>query len=319
MSALKLQLCEAGKLEENEVDYWLVGSVYNLCFWVKGNRLYIYLPVSNTSVAVVDSAGNYEIYSESCEGAGDLERVLRYTMGVYEDLGDFHRRALTDPLLSDFARVYRGWRLRSTSLWWSLVTATCQQNASFKQGWRILHDIVRVYGKRVLVGGEEILRPPTPLEVLSDPEKLFATGAGFRAKTIINIAKALVNGVVEPLYVEKAPVTDAEKTLRSIGGVGPYTARLALALSTRRYELPPIDKWLRRIVSAVYNVDERYVEELWVEKWGKWSALASIAVTITLDAEPLTNALERIRRRELLPKPGFWPSPVNMVPFCTLT
>jgi hypothetical protein len=46
--------------------------------------------------------------------------------------------------------------------------------------------------------------------------------------------------------------------------------------------------------------------------------LASIAVTIALDAEPLTQALERVRSRRLLPDPYKSPSPFNMEGFCSM-
>ncbi|MEM0368756.1 MAG: hypothetical protein QXN57_04870, partial [Desulfurococcaceae archaeon] len=96
----------------------------------------------------------------------------------------------------------------------------------------------------------------------------------------------------------------------------PYTARLAIALSARKYDLPPMDNWLRKIISITYGIDEKFAEEFWIEKWGKWSALTSIMVTITLDAEPLSKAIQRISRRELLPKSDLSPTPINMKGFC---
>jgi len=265
-------------------------------------------------VARIYWSGDYELYSTNCEE--NLVERLEWTLGFREDLSEFYELASRDPLLSEFAKLFKGWRLRSVDLWWSLVIAVCQQNASFKQGWRTLHELVKTYGKNIHVENTLILRPPTPLEILEDPEKLKKAGLGYRAETILRVAESIVTGIVKYEDISKVSVEEAESMLRKIKGVGPYTARLALMLSTRRYELPPIDRWLRRIISVVYGVDEREAEEFWVEKWGKWSALASLAVTITLDAEILSKALMRIKRREVIPNPLVKPSPLNMSGFC---
>lgn len=294
----------------------MIGRVYNLCYWIRDDSWYIYLPVDVVSVAIVSDRGEYKIYSEDCDRVSQLRDSLRFVLGVDEDLESFYEIAGRDSLLSDFARLYRGWRVRSSDLWWSLVVGVCQQNASFRQGWRILHNIVKIYDKRVMVGREEILRPPTPQEVLEDSDRLVESGAGFRAETIIRIAKALTERSLDQEYLAKRDPEYIESVLREIRGVGSYTARLAIAFFKRSYRLPPVDRWLRKIASIVYGVSERDVERFWVERWGEWSALAAISATVALDAEPLTRALERVRRRELVPRLELRPSPVNMSFFC---
>lgn len=309
---MKLSLCARGRL--SGIDFEKTMRVYNLCFWINGDHAYAFIPWSSVSVARIYWSGEYELYSTNCEE--DLVEKLEWALGLREDLSEFYELASRDPLLSEFAKLFKEWRLRSADLWWSLVVAVCQQNASFKQGWRALHELVRVYGKSVYVENAPILRPPTPLEVLEDPERLRRAGLGYRAETLLRVAESIVTGVIKYEDINRVSVEEAESTLRRIKGVGPYTARLALALSTRRYELPPVDRWLRRIISIVYSVSEREAEKFWIEKWGKWSALASLAVTVALDAEVLSKALVRIKRGEVTPNPRVKPSPLNMSGFC---
>ncbi|MEM4717749.1 MAG: hypothetical protein QXE81_03195, partial [Desulfurococcaceae archaeon] len=139
---------------------------------------------------------------------------------------------------------------------------------------------------------------------------------GYRAKTILNTARTLINGYIDEKELLNMKPLEIERTLRKIKGVGPYTARLAIALFSRKYELPPVDNWLKKIVGIVYSIDESLVENYWIEKWGKWSALAAIATTIALDAEPLSKAVARIRNRQLLPVINQAPTPLNMIGFC---
>lgn len=312
---MELALCARGKFNNVNIDFEKTMSIYNLCFWLGDNYAYTYIPWSKSIViARIYWSGEYEIYSEVCEKS--LVEKLEWVLGVHEDLSEFYKLASEDPLLSNFVKVFRSWRLRSSDLWWALLVAICQQNASFKQGWRMLHELVRVYGKYVYVEENALLRPPTPLEVLSESEKLKIAGLGYRVKTVLRIAESLVNGFIKNEEITSLSAREAEYLLKRIKGIGSYTARLALVLSTRKYELPPVDKWLKRIVSVVYGISERDVEEFWVQKWRKWAGLAALAVTITLDAEVLSRAIMRVRRGILLPDLGVKPSPLNMRSFC---
>lgn len=310
---MKLPLCTRGRF--SGIDFEKTMRIYNLCFWISDNYAYTHIPWSNDlAVARVYWSGEYEVYSDNCEES--LIEKLKWTLGIYEDLFEFHELASRDPLLSVFAKLFRGWRLRSCDLWWSLLVAICQQNSSFKQGWRMLHKLVKVYEKEVYVENTPLLRPPTPLEVLKEPEKLKKAGLGYRAEIALRVAESIVNDIIKYEDVSKLSIEEAEKTLRRIKGIGSYTARLALMLSTRTYRLPPMDRWLKRIVSVVYSVSEREAEKYWAEKWGRWAGLASLAVTIVLDAEVLSRALERIKCGKVIPDPNVKPSPLNMNGFC---
>ncbi|MEM4977242.1 MAG: hypothetical protein QXT64_07960 [Desulfurococcaceae archaeon] len=313
---MKLRLCYEGELKNPGLSLKLIATVYNLCYWISRDYSYVFLPTEQLAVAKIYYNGKYSLYSVDCVDVDDLVKTLRFSIGVEENLSEFFEIASRDPLLGLFADEYRGFRIRSTSLWMGLLTGICQQNASFLQGWRMLHEIVSVYERVVSLENEETIpRPPTPREVLGDVDRLVATGVGYRAKTIVNVARALENKEIPGDLLRLSP-DEMEYVLTSIKGIGPYTARLAIAITARRYELPPIDRWLRKIASLVYAVDENYVEKYWLEKWGKWAALASIATTIALDAEPLQKAIERVRKRELLPKLNKSPTPVNMIGFC---
>jgi len=185
----------------------------------------------------------------------------------------------------------------------------------------MLLNIVNLYGRRVRVEGfGEVVLPPRPEDIVRDPSKLSIARVGYRARAIESIARSFLEKLVPPSEaLERMDSHEVEDVLRSLRGVGSYTARLAMVLALRRYELPPVDRWLRAIVSRVYGVDERYAERKWVEIWGRWSGLAAIALTIALDAAPLRDALSRIERGELVPKLGNEPSPATLWRFTQLT
>ncbi len=314
-----LELCEEISLEAEArsrgVDLFKTLSVYNFSIWFDGARCV--LPIDSASVAIVWTNGRCRVYSEHCSSR--LVDTVKRILGLYDDVKPFFEIAKRDPLLHQFARTFEGWRVRGCSLWWALVIGVCQQNASFRQGWRMLLSIVKLYNNVVkLEDGELVLLPPEPRHVVERPNLLKEARVGFRARTILEVANFLLSNNIDPLELEKYSSEEIEELLTSIRGVGSYTARLAMVLSLRRYDRPPIDRWLRAIASRVYGVDEKSVDIEWVRRWGRWSGLAALAATIALDAEPLRRALERISRGEISPSRNDIPTPSNLWKFDTL-
>jgi N-glycosylase/DNA lyase len=308
-----LKQCVSGCFTE-AIDFRKTLSVYNLCYWFNGLQAYVFL--DSNAIAVVDTSGCFKIYAEDCEK--DHVRRLRWVLGADENLEEFFEIARRDMLLKDFAKEFRGWRPRASDLWWALLVAHCQRAASFKQGWGLLHRIVRSYGKEAVVEERRILRPPSPEEVLQESSKLIESGVGFRAEGILKTAEAIVSKSLDFEKLKALHESDIERHLLQLPQVGSYVARLALVLAFRRYSLPPVDKWVTAIVSRAYGVEqrERAVEAFLKSKWGRWAGLAVYAMTIALDAQPLSQALKRIEQGLTTPRRDVEPSPLNMAAFC---
>ncbi|RLG81904.1 MAG: hypothetical protein DRO40_08965 [Thermoprotei archaeon] len=311
----KLKPCIHGKIDTGEVDLYLTLAVYNFGFWFNGVRGFVILDDMDPVVAEVSTSGDYTIYSLSGNCSSEYINRLEWSLGIQEDLTMFYKLGMDDPLLGEFIRKYYGWRLRSTSLWWALIIGVCQQNASFIQGWRMLYNIIRLYNRKVLVGKAEVLLPPTPYDIVSNKALLINAGTGYRANTIYNVAKTFANKELDQDVLVKSSSIDIEEELKRIKGIGSYTARLSIVLAFRKYDLPPIDRWLRKIISLVYKVSLKDSEKMWMRKWGKWSGLAALATTIALDAKPLSKAIERIKNRQLAPIDENKPTPLNLWKF----
>ena len=293
-------------------------EVYNFYWFYRGGECgYVVLEEEPPIVARVCNAGGAieaRVYSASCLGIdeGGVEGRLRYVLGLDEDLEEFWGIAQRDPLLRGFAELFRGWRLRASSPWWSLVVGICQQNTGFRQGWRMLGRILKLLGRPVWIGGDELRLPPAPQDVVEGQGLLRAAGVGYRWRSLLSVALAAMKGLLGVDRLRCLGAAGAEKELRKLRGVGAYTARLALALSLRSYSLAPIDRWLRALASYAYGVEPGEVEREWHSRWGRWSALAAIALTIALDAEPLGRALERVKRGELVPNERAVPTPLTL-------
>ena len=294
-------------------NFKLTAQTYNFSWWYNGSSLIIPLDnvlvkvdesdKENTLVAKIYSHGNVEY---------DLDVIVEETawiLGLHENLSEFYDKASKDSLLGKAAEKLRGYHVRATSLWNALLIGVCQQNASFRQGWRMLYEIYRRLGQYVVIPGYgETLIPPQPKTIVEKGiGPLIEARTGYRAQTIYRIAR----------FLEETPSLPREpwklkQFLLEVKGVGEYTVRLSLVLSKRYYEEPPIDRWLKEIIIQVHGVDESNVEDYYRRVWGKWAGLAALLTTIALDAETLRKALARIMEGRTVPEEKDKPTPLTL-------
>ncbi len=297
--AMSLGDAAAGVLDTRGADLYLVLATYNFGFWFNGKGGYVFTQ-GGEPAAYVWVDGRYQLYRGSRE-------LVEETLGLREDLSGFYRLARSDPLLHGFAEKLPGWRLRTTTPWWAAVIGVCQQNTGFLQGWRMLYRLIKLYARTTRVDGKQVYLVPSPSDVLSRPYLLREAGTGYRAATIQGLARAFRDG-----EIDTGGCKGFRETLLGVKGVGSYTARLAAVLSLRCYDEPPMDNWVRRLAAEAYGVEPREAEEEWRRRWGRWSGLAVIALTIALDAVPIRKALTRLRRGILYPVPMDKPTPLTL-------
>jgi len=290
-----------------DFSFFLTASVYNFSWWFNGEKLFV--PLGDAVLVFRDIGSEVEVsvYTRPSADSDTVDRAAEYArhiLGLGEDLSDFYAIALRDPLLSQSIDFLRGLRVRASTPWLATVVGICQQNASFKQGWRMFYNFLKMLGSRVVVEGSEVVVPPRPEDLGENAASLLReAGFGYRVSAVLGVARVF----------EKNPGLDSwgaspgelEEQLLSVKGVGHYTSRLALVLSLRVYDRPPIDRWLKEIARRVYGIaDARDVERVYTSVWDRWSGLAVFYTTVALDAEPLSAALKRIENGLTRPDPG---------------
>ena len=106
---------------------------------------------------------------------------------------------------------------------------------------------------------------------------------GFRDKYIYGTTKMINDGTVS---LEKLASIDDTKQIRDIlltfPGIGPKVADCILLFSTlNRYDVFPIDVWVRRVMNELYihnedekKVSKREIEKIAIEKFGSLQGFA---------------------------------------------
>jgi len=282
-------------------DWHTTLATYSFGWQYDGSRGYIWL--CNHCIARIEPLDNYanvDIYCGSNDRCWEhAVEELKDVLGIYEDLSEYIRLGKNDPLVGGLLEVMPGLHLRRANVWYAFLVAVCQQNASFKQGWGMLHKLHLIASDRLVIDDTIFLEPPKPANL--NEEVLREARLGYRASTVLEAIQKRAYNLS----------CDDVDYLGDIKGVGPYTLNLVRVLACRDYSALPLDRWLKRLAAEAYNVEPNSVDEEFNRRFGSWKGLAAIHTTIAFDAEPLRQALERLKRGAN--KPGLVePSPLTL-------
>ena len=242
-----------------------------------------YTGIVNNNVINVKKVDN-TVYFTSL-GADNLKELVDY----YFDLGrDYEKIKETlskiDEYLENSIKYGSGIRILNQDLWETIISFIISANNNIPRIKGIINRISMKYGNKIEWNGKEYYTFPT-VENLAKAtvEDLRNLGLGFRDVRVYDTTHKILNKEVdlEKLHQE----TDTQKvrdTLLTLSGVGPKVADCILLFSTlKRFDVFPIDVWVRRVMNELYiknedetKVNKREIEKLAKEKYGDLEGLA---------------------------------------------
>ena len=132
--------------------------------------------------------------------------------------------------------------------------------------------------------GKEYYTFPTPEQLkdvtVEDYRKL---GLGFRDIRLYETTQMILNKDIDLEKLKNNPNTiEVREELLKLSGVGPKVADCILLFSTlKRFEVFPIDVWVRRVMNDLYikqedetKVSKKQIEKIAEEKFGNLAGLA---------------------------------------------
>ena len=172
-----------------------------------------------------------------------------------------------------------GIRILHQDFWETLISFIISANNNIPRIKRIIENLSKAYGKKIVYKTQEYYTFPTPEELSKGSiEDLRKLGLGFRDKRIYETTKMVLEGKIDLRKLEKEDTYTLREKLLQIPGVGPKVADCILLFALKRYEVFPIDVWVKRVMSELYfsNEEARNTEILKYanEKFGRLAGLA---------------------------------------------
>jgi DNA-3-methyladenine glycosylase II len=232
--------------------------------------------------------------------SGELARSsLNRLLGLPVDLSGFATMAARDPLLGPLAARMRGLKPpRFPTVFEALVNGVACQQLSLSVGIHLLNRLVAAYGKPVSENSDGRRAFPTP-EALGtvQPDELKRHGFSLtKARTIVETARAIVAGDLDLESLEEADNRAAIERLKSLRGVGRWTAEYVMLRGLGRLDIFPGDdvgahNKLRRFFDIDTALDYDSVKRL-VAPWHPYAGV--VYFHLLLDSLSETGVVLRL-------------------------
>ncbi len=178
----------------------------------------------------------------------------------------------------------KGIRILNQDLWEMIISYIISANNNIPRIKGIIERLSKAYGDEIEWNGKKYYTFPTPEQLkdvtVEDYRKL---GTGFRDIRLYETVHMILDKKVDLEQLQNEPDTNkVREQLLTLSGVGPKVADCILLFSTlKRFEVFPIDVWVRRVMNELYikNEDETKVNKKQIEKLAheKFGNLAGIA------------------------------------------
>ena len=220
---------------------------------------------------------------------GICDGNIEYIIYDYFDLNrDYERIKETlseiDENMKKSVLYGKGIRILNQDLWETIISFIISANNNIPRIKGIIERLSKKYGSEISFNEKEYYTFPTPEQLkdvtVEDYRKL---GLGFRDIRLYETTQMILNKDIDLEKLKNNPNTiEVREELLKLSGVGPKVADCILLFSTlKRFEVFPIDVWVRRVMNDLYikqedetKVSKKQIEKIAEEKFGNLAGLA---------------------------------------------
>ena len=242
-----------------------------------------YTGVIKDAVLNVKKIENDIVIKGICEG--NIKEVCAQYFDLDRDYEKIKQELSNiDEYLKTSIEYGEGIRILNQDLWETIISFIISANNNIPRIKGIIERISKNYGRKIEWNGSNYYTFPT-VEELSNAnvQELRELGLGFRDVRVYETTQKILNNEVnlEKLHQEENTEKVREELL-TLSGVGPKVADCILLFSTlKRFDVFPIDVWVRRVMNDLYikkedetKVNKKEIEKLAKEKYGNLEGIA---------------------------------------------
>ena len=182
----------------------------------------------------------------------------------------------TDSNNIDIINSCKGLKMINEPKFETIISYILSSNNKVPQIKKALDNISKTYGKRVLFNNKEYFLFPSLDEISScDIETLRNCKTGFRDKYIYEFVQKLIDREFDIDSIDNMDSIDALNYLKTLNGVGDKVASCILLFAYHRFDVFPIDTWVKKYMKEKYNIEGiDKIQKFVKNKYGNYSGLA---------------------------------------------
>ena len=213
----------------------------------------------------------------SSNDENDLESVIRNYFDLDNDytlINDFLIKH--DSKLKDAVLFSNGLTMIRQDPFETVMEYIISANNGVPQIANALNNIAQKYGKKVMFNGKEYYLFPNYKDLKDVSISDFRScKVGFRDKYLKAMVDKLNNNEINLEEFYELDTKDALNKFMENVGIGPKVASCILLFAYQKYDVFPIDTWVKKIMKNDYGIEgEKEIRKFAVRTYGKYSGLA---------------------------------------------
>lgn len=241
-----------------------------------------YIGVFGKNVLNVKKEKNKIIFKGICDK--DIEEVCYDYFDLntsYEDIKE--KLAKIDEHLKKSVEYGKGIRILKQDLWETIISFIISANNNIPRIKGIIERISKKYGEKIEYQDKEYYTFPDINNLgKASVEDLRELGLGFRDKRVYETTRMFIEEkmTLKQLEEEKDTAVLREELMR-LSGVGGKVADCIMLFGLKRFDVFPIDVWVRRVMNELYlkqedetKVSKELLQNLAKEKYKDLAGLA---------------------------------------------
>ena len=234
-----------------------------------------------------------------------IRLMVARQFGTELDLGPFYRLASEDRVLSRLCAHFRGMRIpQAVSVYETVISAILEQQVNLSFAHQVKQALIEAYGDTVEFQGRRYNSFPQPaaLAITTPPELRRLQISGPKARYIIGISRATVDGSLDLEGLRSIAPEAAYARLLEHKGVGPWTAHYVGMRALGHLDcLPAADVGLQKAIQRFYGLRKQPSAarvEMLARAWQGWRSHATFHLWLTFweDATWREKLIEEVRR-----------------------
>ena len=241
-----------------------------------------YIGVFGENVLNVSKEGNTVTFKGICNG--NIEEICRNYFDLDRDYNDIRDKlSKIDENLKVSVEYGKGIRILNQDLWETIISFIISANNNIPRIKGIIERLSKEYGKKITYEGKDYYTFPTPKSLSKATVQDFRNlGLGFRDIRLYETTNMIINKEVDLEKLKDMNTLEAREELLKLSGVGPKVADCILLFSNlKRFDVFPIDVWVRRVMNELYikkedetKVTKKEIQKLADSKFGDMQGLA---------------------------------------------
>ncbi|NLB29913.1 MAG: DNA-3-methyladenine glycosylase 2 family protein [Clostridiales bacterium] len=183
----------------------------------------------------------------------DFKEVWQGYFDLGTDYAGIRRHVSINEHMEKAARFGAGIRILRQERWEALCSFIISQCNNIPRIKKIVETLCSLFGEEISPG--RFAFPGAEKIASLTEERLSPLRAGYRAKYILEAARAVSSGDIDLRALSEAPGEEALRKLKALPGVGDKVASCVMLFGLGQLDAFPIDVWVKKALRARFDSD----------------------------------------------------------------